>query len=64
MGSDKRDTYKYHLIHEGRLVYRGITNDLARREAIHSQTRPGSHIKQIGVITTQKKAQRWQDGLR
>ena len=28
-----RDTYKYHLKRGGKIVHRGITNDLNRREA-------------------------------
>lgn len=55
-----RDTYKYHLLKDGKIVHRGITNDLDRRESEHQQEHPGSRIQQIGRITTRDAALEWE----
>jgi predicted GIY-YIG superfamily endonuclease len=54
-----RDTYKYHQKRGNRILHRGITNDLSRRESEHRQKRPGSHISQVGNRTTRDAALRW-----
>lgn len=61
-----RDTYKYHVKIGGRIVYRGITNDIERRSSQHKSRWPKSHITQIGQRTTRKKALEWErkGGLR
>jgi len=59
MGKE-RDTYKYHLIQDRKVVHRGITDDLERRETEHQQEFPGSHIKQIGHKTTWDAALDWE----
>lgn len=58
--SQPRDTYKYHLKLGNRIVHRGITTDLERREQEHQQEFPGSHIVQIGLRTTHGGAVRWE----
>ena len=55
-----RDTYKYHLIKDRKVVHRGITDDLGRREGEHQQEFPGSHIVQVGNRTTRGAALRWE----
>ena len=55
-----RDTFKYHLKDGGRVVHRGITNDLARREAEHQERFPGARIEQIGRRTTREAALQWE----
>ena len=60
MPNEPRDTYKYHLILNRKIVHRGITNDLARRETEHQERFPGSRIKQIGHITTRSAALEWE----
>ncbi len=56
----KRDTYKYYLILNNRIVHGGITDNLQRRLAEHLKNWPGSSIRQIGVKTTHKKALKWE----
>lgn len=55
-----RDTYKYHLIKDRKVVHRGITDDLERREREHQQEYPESRTKQIGRRTTREKALEWE----
>ena len=58
--SRKRDTYKYQVKVGGRIIYRGITNDIERRGAEHKARRPSSHITQVGRRTTRDKALEWE----
>jgi len=55
-----RDTYKYHLKDGRRIVHRGITNDLNRREQEHRTEYPGSKIGQVGRRTTREAALEWE----
>jgi len=55
-----RDTYRYHPILDRKIVHRGITNDLSRREQEHQQEFPGSKIKQIGLAVTRDSALEWE----
>ena len=56
-----RNTAKYHLIKNRKVVHRGITDrPLEDREAEHQKEYPGSHIKQIGRKTTGEKALEWE----
>jgi len=57
--TEERDTYKYHLMQGGKVVYRDITYDPNRREAEHQREFPGSRIKQVGRRTTREKALKW-----
>ena len=56
----ERDTYKYQLKKGHKAIHRGITYDLARREAQHQEKYPGSHIVQIGRRTTREAALTWE----
>ena len=56
----ERDTYKYHLQGGGKIVHRGITNDLGRREAEHQEKFPGAEIRQVGRRTTREAGLRWE----
>ncbi len=56
----QRDTFKYHLKDGARVVHRGITNDLARREAEHQERFPGTQIQQVGRRTTRDAALEWE----
>jgi len=60
MANEPRDTYKYHFKRNGKIVHRGITNDLERREAEHQVRYPGGRIKQIGNKTTRGGALKWE----
>lgn len=55
-----RDTYKYHLKVGKKIVHRGITDDLNRREQEHRQEFPGSHIVRAGRRTTREAALSWE----
>ena len=56
----ERDTYKYHLKKGNKVVHRGITNDLDRRQAEHQAQFPGAKIEQIGRRTTRDAALKWE----
>lgn len=56
----ERDTYKYHLKNGHKVVHRGITSDLARREAEHQEEFLNSQIVQIGRRTTREAALDWE----
>ena len=55
-----RDTYKYHLKDGRRVVHRGITNDLERRESEHQEKFTGTEFKQVGRRTTRDAALDWE----
>lgn len=58
-----RDTYKYYFKVTGKIVHAGITNDLARRESEHRQSKPSwkyGRIEQVGNVTTREAALEWE----
>ena len=55
-----RDTLKYTLRQWRKIVHKGITDDLERRETQHQQKFPGSKITQIGRRTTEEAARQWE----
>lgn len=57
----KRDTYKYHFKIGNKIKHGGITDDLERREDEHQQKWPSGHIKQVGRITTEEAARKWEE---
>jgi len=57
---DEKDTYKYHLKQGRRVLHRGITDDLIRREAEHQRDYPRSKIQQVGRRTTRAAALKWE----
>ena len=56
----KRDTYKYHLKVGRKIVHRGITSDMPRRENEHQGEYPGAKITQVGRRTTREGALKWE----
>ena len=54
-----KDTFKYQLKQGGKVVYRGITNDLNRREAEHQKRYPGTRLEQVGGRVTRSVAIKW-----
>ena len=56
----ERDYCKYQLKKGRRVIHRGITNDLTRREAEHQAEFPKSRILQIGRRTTREAALNWE----
>lgn len=55
-----RKTFKYHFKIKNKIVHKGITEDLERREAEHQQKWPKGHIKQVGIRTTEEAARKWE----
>ncbi len=55
-----RDTYKYQFKVGNKIEHGGITKDLDRREQEHQQDCPDGHIKQVGRITTEDAARKWE----
>jgi predicted GIY-YIG superfamily endonuclease len=60
MASTNRNTYKYHMKVGNKIVHRGITNDLERREIEHQQKHPDAHIMKVGNKTTRPGALKWE----
>lgn len=57
-----RNTYKYVFKCGHRIVHRGITKDLERREQEHKrEICPDGHIKQVGRRTTEEAARDWEE---
>ena len=56
-----RDTYKYNYKVGHKIVHRGITDDLERREQEHQQKWPKGHISQVGRQTTEEAAREWEE---
>jgi hypothetical protein len=54
-----RNTYKYHFIVGGKIVYRGVTSNLDFRRDEHLKRWPSGHLVQIGRRTTMAKAVEW-----
>lgn len=55
-----RDTYKYRVKDGNKIVHRGVTNDLERREAEHQARWPNAKLEQVGRRTTREKALEWE----
>ncbi len=60
MPQKERDSYKYHLKEGNKIVHRGVTNDLERREAEHQEEHPGAKITQVGRRTTREAGLEWE----
>ena len=61
--AEARDTFKYQFKVGKRIVHRGITSDLDRREAEHQRSRQpwaNGHIRKVGNATTREAAQAWE----
>lgn len=56
----KKATFKYHLKEGTKVVHRGITDDLERREDEHQKEFPNTAIHQVGRRTTREAALRWE----
>jgi len=55
-----RDTYKYQYKVGNKVVHKGVTDDLERRETEHQKKWPKGHIKQVGHKTTEEAASQWE----
>ena len=56
----ERDTYKYYVKKGDKIVHRGITNDLNRREAEHQERFPGTKLIPEGRRVTREAALKWE----
>ena len=56
----KRDIYKYHFKDGNKIIHRGITNDLERREQEHIEHFDIGHITQVGRRTTRDAGLEWE----
>jgi predicted GIY-YIG superfamily endonuclease len=56
-----RNWFRYHIIWRRKVVHRGITRDLARREVEHRQHWRGGRIRRIGPAVTHESALRWEE---
>jgi len=54
-----RNYFTYELKKVNKVVHRGYTNNLERREQEHQQQFPGSHIIQIGRAKSKKNCIEW-----
>ncbi len=59
MGSEPKDTYKYKVLLEGRIIFKGFTYDLHRRECEHHTRWPKCKVEQVGSKVTWQEAQTW-----
>lgn len=55
-----RNTAKYHTKRKGKIVHRGITDNLKRRTSEHKRNYPGSTTSQVGRRTTREAALAWE----
>ncbi len=58
----KRDTLRYKLVHDGRVVYYGITDDPERRREEHKED--GKEFDTMNVTrpaVTEKSAEQWEE---
>jgi len=58
----ERNWYTYYFKVGDRVVHKGITQDLARREQEHQQKWPTGYIVQIGGPKTEDEARDWEKG--
>ena len=55
-----RDTYKYLVKRGNKVLDGGITKDLKRREQERQREYPRSHLKKVGICTTEEGARKWE----
>jgi len=54
-----RDTYCYCIVHNGKVVYYGITIDPRRRLTEHRARWPGATVQVVGPAVTRETALEW-----
>jgi predicted GIY-YIG superfamily endonuclease len=58
----KRDTFRYKLLDDGRVVYYGITDDPERRREEHKED--GKDFDSMNItrpVVTEKSAEKWEE---
>lgn len=56
----ERKTNKYELTRGNKVVYVGITDDPARREAQHRQDKDFDKMRIVGAKSTREGAEKWE----
>ena len=56
-----KETYKFSVWWEGKLILFGVTTDPIRRECDMQERFPGARLQIIGRKTTLQKALQWED---
>ena len=57
----KRDHYTYEFKSGNKIIHKGITKDLDRREKEHqSNLNSNGHIKKVGRAKTEEAAREWE----
>ena len=56
----KRDTSRYQFRRGRKIVHRGVTNNLKRREQEHRRKYGGGRISKIGPKVSRASALRWE----
>ena len=60
--SKPRNWYTYEFKRRNKILHKGITQDLDRREQEHqSNIDPKGHIKQVGTAKTEEGARKWEE---
>ena len=58
----KRNTHRYELKQGRQVVYRGITDDLERREQEHrDEGKRFTHLHPVGPAVTRDGAEKWEE---
>jgi hypothetical protein len=56
------DTYRFHIVHDGEVVYCGISVDPGRRLTKHRARWPGATVEIVGPAVPRKTALEWKRG--
>jgi len=54
-----RDTYRYQVRRKGKLIYRGLTGDMAMATLQHKEKNPDVTVVQVGRVTTHEYGLEW-----
>ena len=60
VAASHKATFRYRFLVGSRVVHRGITTDLKRREREHQRRWPGGRIEPIGEPTSHAEAWDWE----
>lgn len=57
-----KNTFKYQVKRNGKIIFRGFTLDLKRRGAEHKARYPDCIVEQVGKKVTWQEAMQWAGG--
>lgn len=60
MSKPEKNTYRYYVMQGDKVIERGKTYDLVRREAEVQEAFPGARLKQVGDLVTWEQAIKWE----